>query len=62
MNRARMGVKKGSLDTYFTELWENMPMEDEEDVVYRPIFYKRLLLFTLKSSGLNQLSAFDEKS
>ena len=62
MNRARMGVKMGSLDTYFPELWENMPTEGEDYVVSRPIFYKQILLFTLKSSGLNQLSDFEDKA
>jgi polar amino acid transport system substrate-binding protein len=60
MNRARKGITDGTLDVYFPELWENLPMEKEHYVVSRPIFYKRIILFTLAGSGLNKLSDFEK--
>jgi polar amino acid transport system substrate-binding protein len=59
LNRARKGVKNGELDVYFPELWENLPRKDAQYIVSRPIFYKRILLFTLKGSGLTDISDFE---
>lgn len=61
LNRARMGIKNGRLDGYFPELWENLPENKDQYVVSKPIFYKRIILFTLKDSGLEELSDFDNK-
>jgi polar amino acid transport system substrate-binding protein len=61
MNRARNGITNGTLDAYFPELWENLPEEKQQYVVSRPIFYKRIILFTLKDSGLNSLSDFEHE-
>jgi polar amino acid transport system substrate-binding protein len=61
LNRARIGIKKGTLDGYFPELWENLPEEKEHYVVSNPIFYKRVILFTLKDSGLVKLSDFNNE-
>lgn len=61
VNRVRRGIKNGQLDGYFPELWENLPGEKTQYVVSRPIFYKRVILFTLKSSGLTKLSDFENK-
>ena len=60
-NRVRRGITNGQLDGYFPELWENLPGEKTQYVVSRPIFYKRVILFTLKSSGLTKLSDFENK-
>jgi len=61
VNRVRRGVKNGQLDGYFPELWENLPGERAQYVVSRPMFYKRVILFSLKSSGLTRLSDFENK-
>jgi polar amino acid transport system substrate-binding protein len=61
MNRARKGIENGTLDAYFPELWENLPGEKEQYIVSRPIFYKRIILFTLKDSGLDDLSSLKDK-
>jgi len=61
LNRARRGIKNGKLDGYFPELWENLPGTKDQYVVSRPIFYKRIILFTLKDSGLAELSDFESK-
>lgn len=58
MNRARKGIQDGSSDVYFPELWENLPGEKHQYVVSQPIFYKRIILFTLKDSALEVLSDF----
>ena len=58
LNRTRAGVKNGTLDGYFPELWEHLPGAKEQYVVSRPIFYKRIILFALKDSGLRELSDF----
>jgi len=62
LNRARIGVKNGKLDSYFPELWENLPENEDEYVVSQPIFYKRIILFTLNSSGLDELSDFENEA
>lgn len=59
INRARIGVKDGKLDAYFPELWEHLPGEKSQYVVSIPIFYKRIILFSLKDSGLTELSYFE---
>jgi len=61
VNRVRRDLKNGQLDSYFPELWENLPGEKTQYVVSRPIFYKRVILFTLKRSGLTKLSDFKNK-
>lgn len=61
INRARRGIKNGMLDGYFPELWENLPGKREQYIVSRPFFYKRIILFTLKGSGLTELSEFEGK-
>jgi len=61
VNRVRRDLKNGQLDGYFPELWENLPGEKSQYVVSRPIFYKRVILFTLKRSGLTKLSDFKNK-
>lgn len=61
LNRVRFGVKNGKLDSYFPELWENLPGIKDQYVVSNPIFYKRIILFTLNDSGLNKLSDFEEE-
>jgi polar amino acid transport system substrate-binding protein len=61
VNRARLGIKNGRLDSYFPELWENLPGEKDQYVVSRPIFYKRILLFTINGSALTKLSDFAEE-
>lgn len=61
LNRVRVGVKNGTLDAYFPELWENLPGFKEQYVVSTPIFYKRIILFTLNDSGLNELSDFEDE-
>lgn len=61
IKRARQGLEKGKLDAYFPELWENLPGDKANYVVSDPIFYKRVLLFTLKSSGITQLSELENK-
>ena len=58
VNRVRRDLKNGQLDGYFPELWENLAGEKAQYVVSRPIFYKRVILFTLKRSGLTKLSEF----
>jgi polar amino acid transport system substrate-binding protein len=60
-NRVRRGVNSGQLDGYFPELWENLPGEKSRYVVSNPFFYKRVILFSLKSSGLTELSGFENK-
>jgi polar amino acid transport system substrate-binding protein len=62
LNRARIGVKNGELDSYFPELWENLPGGKDQYVVSRPIFYKRIILFTLNGSGLSELSDLENKA
>lgn len=62
MNRVRNGIKNGKLDAYFPELWENLPGEKDQYTVSRPIFYKRIILFTLKNSGLAELSDFESET
>jgi len=61
LNRARIAVKNGTLDSYFPELWENLPGEKNQYIVSRPIFYKRIILFTLNGSGLAELSDFENE-
>ena len=61
LKRTRLGVKNGTLDGYFPELWENLPKSKAHYVVSRPIFYKRIILFTLKDSYLTKLSDFKDK-
>jgi polar amino acid transport system substrate-binding protein len=61
LNRVRQSVKNGTLDVYFPELWENIPGEKHQYVVSRPIFYKRIILFTLKRSGLTELAYFENE-
>lgn len=61
LNRARRGIKNGRLDAYFPELWENLPGKRDQYIVSRPFFYKRIILFTLISSGLTELSEFEDK-
>ena len=61
LNRARIGIKNGKLDGYFPELWENLPGKRHQYVVSRPIFYKRIILFTLKESGLTELSDLENE-
>jgi len=61
VNRVRRGINNGQLDGYFPELWENLPGKKTQYVVSRPFFYKRVILFTLKSSGLTKLSEFENK-
>ncbi len=61
LNRARRDIKNEKLDGYFPELWENLPGKKAQYVVSRPIFYKRIILFTLKGSGLGELSDFESK-
>jgi polar amino acid transport system substrate-binding protein len=61
LNRARRGIKNGTLDGYFPELWENLSGKREQYIVSRPFFYKRIILFTLKGSGLTELSEFEGK-
>jgi hypothetical protein len=58
LNRTRAGVNNGRLDAYFPELWEHLPGAKDQYVISRPIFYKRIILFTLKDSGLAELSDF----
>jgi polar amino acid transport system substrate-binding protein len=58
MNRARIGIKNNKLDSYFPELWENLPGKKNQHVVSIPIFYKRIILFTLKDSAFSKLSDF----
>jgi polar amino acid transport system substrate-binding protein len=59
MNRARIGIKDRTLDVYFPELWENLPGKKTQYVVSKPIFYKRIILFTRKDSNLTELSDFE---
>jgi len=59
LNRARIGIKNRTLDGYFPELWENLPGKKDQYVVSNPIFYKRIILFSIKDSGLHELSDFD---
>lgn len=61
LNRTRKGIKDGTFDVYFPELWENLPGEKSDYVVSRPIFYKRIILFTLEGSGLLELSDFENE-
>ncbi len=61
LNRTRIGVKSGELDGYFPELWENLAGKKGQYVVSRPIFYKRIILFTLKDSDLAELSDFNSE-
>jgi polar amino acid transport system substrate-binding protein len=61
LKRVRKGVFEGKLDTYFPELWENLPGEKNQYVVSIPIFYKRVLLFTLKNSVLSDISDFKDE-
>ena len=61
LNRTRKGIKDGTFDVYFPELWENLPGEKHQYVVSRPIFYKRIILFTLEGSGLLELSDFENE-
>lgn len=61
MNRARLGVKNGKLDGYFPELWEQLPGEKDQYVVSKPIFYKRIILFTVNGSGFTKLSDFESE-
>lgn len=61
LNRVRKGVADGTLDAYFPELWENLPGEKNQYVVSIPFFYKRIILFTLKDSGLVKLSDFESE-
>jgi polar amino acid transport system substrate-binding protein len=61
LNRTRIGVKNGTLDGYFPELWEHLPDAKDQYVVSKPIFYKRIVLFTLKDSGFAELSDFESE-
>jgi polar amino acid transport system substrate-binding protein len=61
VNRVRRDLKNGQLDGYFPELWENLAGEKSQYVVSRPIFYKRVILFTLKRSDLTKLSDFKNR-
>ncbi len=61
MNRARLGVKNGKLDSYFPELWEHLPGRKDQYVVSKPIFYKRIILFTVIGSGFTELSDFEKE-
>jgi polar amino acid transport system substrate-binding protein len=61
LNRTRKGIQDGSLDVYFPELWENLPGNKSQYVVSRPIFYKRIILFSRKDSLKNDLSEFDHE-
>lgn len=61
MNRVRQGIKNGRLDAYFPELWENLPADKSQYVVSSPFFYKRVILFTLKDSGLTKTSDLEDK-
>lgn len=56
INRARNGVNTGEFDAYFPELWENLPGDRSEYIVSNPIFYKRIILFTLQNSEFKTLS------
>ncbi|PKG80747.1 hypothetical protein CXF85_21785 [Colwellia sp. 75C3] len=62
LNRARIGIKNGKFDSYFPELWEHLPGEKDQYVVSRPIFYKRIILFTLHDSALAELSDFENET
>lgn len=62
LNRARLGIKNGTLDGYFPELWENLPGDRKQYVVSRPIFYKRIILFTHIDSNLSRLSDFTNEA
>jgi polar amino acid transport system substrate-binding protein len=61
VKRVRRDLKNGQLDGYFPELWENLAGEKSQYIVSRPIFYKRVILFTLKRSGLTNLSDFKNR-
>lgn len=61
INRARKGIKDGTLDGYFPELWENLSGEKSQYIVSNPIFYKRIILFTLRDSEEFELSGFKDK-
>lgn len=59
LNRAKNGIKTGALDAYFPELWEQLPGNKDQYIVSDPIFYKRIILFTLKNSQLSHISDFE---
>lgn len=61
INRVRTGVNNGNLDIYFPELWENLPGNKKDYVVSDPIFYKRIILFTLKESPIKALPDFNHE-
>jgi polar amino acid transport system substrate-binding protein len=56
INRVRRATHIGKLDGYFPELWETLPNEPYHYTVSQPIFYKRIILFTLKSDSITELS------
>jgi len=58
LKRVRKGVLEGEFDAYFPEMWENLPGQKNQYVVSDPIFYKRVILFTLKNSGFTNISDF----
>ena len=55
IHRIRKSLKDGHVDTYFPELWENLPGEKSDYVISSPIFYKKIILFTLNNSGIYSL-------
>lgn len=61
IKRLRKGIRSGDIDAYFPELWENLPAEKHQYIVSDPIFYKRVVLFTLKESGLTNISDFENE-
>lgn len=56
IKRARLGITTNQLDAYFPELWENLPGSRKNYIISDPIFYKRIILFSLKNANIHTLA------
>lgn len=54
--RAQLSFERGELDSYFPELWENVPEPKDNYVVSDPFWYKKVIMYSLKSSAIKDLT------
>ncbi|MGJ8681028.1 hypothetical protein [Paraglaciecola sp.] len=62
LKRIKKEFNDGEVSAYFPELWEKLPGEKTDYVVSDPIFYKKVILFTRKSSDYHQLADLKDKT